>query len=146
MRDGIVINASPLIVLFKSELEFVLHGLFKKIVVPEAVWQEVSVYHDEAFNGISKAMWVNHERVRIDRRIVVWNLGKGESQVLSFALKNPDHIAVLDDFAARRCAASLTIRSIGTSGAVGPGKSSQTDTFAWQCSLPSKKSRSIPQG
>jgi len=45
MRDGIVINASPLIVLFKSELEFVLPGLFKKIVVPEAVWQEVSVYH-----------------------------------------------------------------------------------------------------
>jgi len=116
MRDGIVINASPLIVLFKSELEFVLHGLFNKIVVPEAVWQEVSVYHDEAFNGISKTIWVSHERVRIDRRIVVWNLGKGESQVLSFALKNPDHIAVLDDFAARRCAASLTIRSIGTAG------------------------------
>jgi len=38
MRDGIVINASPLIVLFKSGLEFVLPGLFKKIVVPEAVW------------------------------------------------------------------------------------------------------------
>lgn len=78
MRDGIVINASPLIVLFKSKLEFVLHGLFNKIVVPEAVWQEVSVYHDEAFNGISKTMWVSHERVRIDRRIVVWNFGKGE--------------------------------------------------------------------
>jgi hypothetical protein len=74
-------KAAEIAVLLKSELEFVLHGLFKKIVVPEAVWQEVSVYHDEAFKGLSKAMWVNHERVRIDRRIVVWNLGKGESQV-----------------------------------------------------------------
>ena len=116
MEDGIVLNASPLIVLFKSELEFVLPGMFKKIVVPEAVWQEVSAYEDEAFTGLSKAQWVSRERVRIDSRILVWNLGNGESQVLSWALKNPDYIAVIDDWAARRCSSSLKIRHIGTAG------------------------------
>ncbi len=58
MQDGIVLNASPLIVLFKSELEFILPGLFKKIVVPEAVWKEISAYDDKAFKGLLKAMWV----------------------------------------------------------------------------------------
>ncbi len=47
---------------------------------------------------------------------MVWNLGNGEPQVLSWALKKPDHIAVIDDLAARRCAESLAIRCIGTAG------------------------------
>lgn len=116
MEDAIILNTSPLIVLFKAELEFVLSEVFKRIVVPEAVWQEISVYNDEAFKGLSKATWLRREEVSIDNRIVVWNLGNGESQVLSWALKKPDHIAVIDDLAARRCAESLAIRCIGTAG------------------------------
>ena len=116
MEDTIVLNTSPLIVLFKAELEFVLPEVFKRIVVPEAFWQEVSVYADEAFEGLSKATWLNREEISIDNRIVVWNLGNGESQVLSWALKKPDHIAVIDDLAARRCAESFSIRCIGTAG------------------------------
>jgi len=96
VEDTIVLNTSPLIVLFKAELEFVLSEVFKRIVVPEAVWQEVSVYDDEAFKGLSKATWLRREEISIDNRIVVWNLGNGESQVLSCALKKPDHIAVID--------------------------------------------------
>ncbi len=116
VEDTIVLNTSPLIVLFKAELEFVLSEVFKRIVVPEAVWQEVSVYDDEAFKGLSKATWLRREEISIDNRIVVWNLGNGESQVLSWALRKPDHIAVIDDLAARRCAESLAIRCIGTAG------------------------------
>jgi predicted nucleic acid-binding protein len=116
MEDAIVLNTSPLIVLFKAELDFVLSEVFKRIVVPEAVWQEISVYDDEAFKGLSEATWLRREEVSIDNRIVVWNLGNGESQVLSWALKKPDHIAVIDDLAARRCAESLAIRCIGTAG------------------------------
>jgi predicted nucleic acid-binding protein len=116
VEDTIVLNTSPLIVLFKAELEFVLPEVFKRIVVPEAVWQEVSVYADEAFKGLSKATWLSREEISIDNRVVVWNLGNGESQVLSWALKKPDHIAVIDDLAARRCAESLSIRYIGTAG------------------------------
>jgi len=70
----------------------------------------------EAFKGLSKATWLRREEISIDNRIVVWNLGNGESQVLSWALRKPDHIAVIDDLAARRCAESLAIRCIGTAG------------------------------
>lgn len=116
VEDGIILNSSPLIVLFKAELEFVLPGIFKRIIVPEAVWQEISVYEDKAFKGLSKATWLKREKISINNRIMVWNLGNGESQVLSLASKKPDHIACIDDLAARKCAESLSIRSIGTAG------------------------------
>ena len=36
-----VVNASPLIILFKSGLADLLPKLFAEVVVPEAVWMEV---------------------------------------------------------------------------------------------------------
>ncbi len=116
LKDKIVLNASPIIALFKAGLDFVLPEIFDSIVVPDAVWQEISLYDDEAFRGLSKAVWLKRKEFGIENRILVWNLGNGESQVLSWALNNPDFIAVVDDLAARRCAASLNIRCIGTAG------------------------------
>jgi predicted nucleic acid-binding protein len=46
--------------------------------------------------------------------IQAWDLGPGESAVLSYALAHPCWIAVLDDGAARRCARSLSIVMTGT--------------------------------
>ncbi len=43
-------------------------------------------------------------------------MGKGESQVLSLALKNSDCAAIVDDRAARRCDQALDITTIGTGG------------------------------
>ena len=48
--------------------------------------------------------------------IQAWDLGAGESEVLAYAFANPEYVAVLDDTAARRCARSLNITSIGTVG------------------------------
>lgn len=39
--DAVVINASPLITLFRSGQADLLPRLFNRIVVPDAVWQEV---------------------------------------------------------------------------------------------------------
>ena len=48
--------------------------------------------------------------------VAAWDLGKGESQVLSLALKNSDCAAIVDDRAARRCGQALSINTIGTGG------------------------------
>jgi predicted nucleic acid-binding protein len=45
--DRVVVNASPLIVLFKSEQAELLPQLFHKILVPQAVWQEVTAPQDD---------------------------------------------------------------------------------------------------
>jgi predicted nucleic acid-binding protein len=39
--DRIVVNASPLIALFRIERATLLPDLFRKIVVPAPVWEEV---------------------------------------------------------------------------------------------------------
>ncbi len=41
--ERVVINASPLIVLFKSQLADLLPQLFTEILVPKAVWDEVVI-------------------------------------------------------------------------------------------------------
>jgi predicted nucleic acid-binding protein len=54
----------------------------------------------------------------IPSSITSWDIGEGESSVLSYALKNPDFWAVIDDKEARRCAISLGCRCIGTIGII----------------------------
>ncbi|MGD0960025.1 MAG: hypothetical protein ABSB19_09480 [Methylomonas sp.] len=46
--ENVVINASPLITLFRSGQADLLPKLFKTIVVPEAVWKEVAYEHLDA--------------------------------------------------------------------------------------------------
>ena len=49
---------------------------------------------------------------------MAWDLGAGESAVISLASANPVSIAVLDDLAARRCAQAIDLKIIGTLGLV----------------------------
>jgi predicted nucleic acid-binding protein len=51
-----------------------------------------------------------------DPMVAAWDLGLGEAQVLSWVYKNPGHEAILDDRAARKCAAALGLRVRGTLG------------------------------
>jgi predicted nucleic acid-binding protein len=46
--------------------------------------------------------------------ILTWDLGRGETAVLSYALSNPGWIAILDDRIARNCARSYSIPFKGT--------------------------------
>lgn len=53
-----------------------------------------------------------------DQEIHRWDLGSGESAVLALARQKPGHVAVIDDLAGRKCAASLGIPVRGTLGIV----------------------------
>ena len=103
--DQIVINASPLISLFRSGQAGLLPILFNRVIVPEAVWEEVvSAHGDAAAIELPKQSWTIRESVLVSPRLVNWNLGRGESAVLSYALANPGVRAIIDDRDARRCA------------------------------------------
>jgi len=54
--EDVVVNASPLITLFRSGQAELLPGLFRRIVIPEAVWREVVVQgcEDAAARGLDK--------------------------------------------------------------------------------------------
>ncbi|WOB44724.1 DUF3368 domain-containing protein [Thermoleptolyngbya oregonensis NK1-22] len=116
--DRVVVNASPpLIVLFRSGQTDLLPQLFHEIMVPRAVWDEVTISkNDLAAQQLPNANWIKLAEVSIEPAIAAWDLGVGESAVPSFAMQSPIHYAVVDDAAARRCARSLGIKTLGTGG------------------------------
>jgi len=119
--NRVVLNASPLICLTKSGLADLLPALFREILVPEAVFQEVMAEGktDFAAEWLSSQRWICRLRdIPIDSRVAAWDLGEGETAVLSFASRNEDCWAVMDDREARRCAMSLKCRFIGTLGII----------------------------
>jgi predicted nucleic acid-binding protein len=115
--NNVVINASPLIVLFKSHQAYLLPLLFREILVAEAVWQEVTAsdQSDKAAQQLPRATWAKRvTTVTVNPQIASWDLGAGESEVLSLALERPGYYAMVDDMAARRCARTLDIPTLGT--------------------------------
>jgi predicted nucleic acid-binding protein len=89
--DAVVINASPLITLFRSGQADLLPRLFGHIVVPEAVWNEVTLdeWQDPAARELGAQTWPVRVNVEISPRVLPWNLGAGETAVLSHALSHP---------------------------------------------------------
>ena len=119
LSERAVINASPLICLGKAGLLHLLPLLFTEVVVPEAVLAEVTapgMATPEAL-AVCHADWLQKVApIPVDLRVIAWDLGQGESSVISFALHSSGYRPVLDDQAARRCAETLGCRVIGTAG------------------------------
>lgn len=90
--EKIVINASPLILLAKSGYFQLLPKLFTEIWIPESVSQEIISGNDQASDALSKCeeSWLVRCLVNHVEEVKVWNLGDGETEVLSFALNKSD--------------------------------------------------------
>jgi predicted nucleic acid-binding protein len=114
--SGAIPDASPLIFLFRSAYDWVFPRLYENVFIAEAVWQEVVAGKDEAARLLPEASWAKRKGGGIAPRVAVFNLGSGESEVLSLALNSPGYHAVLDDAAGRRCAAKLDVPYTGTGG------------------------------
>lgn len=117
--EKVVINASPFILICKSGLIELLPNLFTEILMPEAVMEEIVDGGDIATEKFYE--YENKEiticSVNIVQEVLVWNLGDGETEVLSFAFSNnPNYTALIDDRAARKCAETLGIKTLGTGG------------------------------
>lgn len=114
--DKVVINASPLILLYNSDSSFVLPELFKEIMVPDAVWREIveTSNDDKAARLAPQSQWLKKVSVSALTDILRWDLGSGETEVLSFALINSAYVPVLDDSAAKKCATAFGISTLGT--------------------------------
>ena len=115
--NRVVINSSPLIALFKSQQAELLPQLFEEIVVPQGVWDEVTAQkpEDVAAKELKSADWIRRvDAVEVSVTISAWDLGKGESEVLSWAASHAGYTAIVDDLAARRCADALGLKVLGT--------------------------------
>lgn len=90
-----------------------------QIVIPTGVVQEINDGMDDDLAKI----WLNtegylwcQEVLQIDPIVASWDLGLGESHVISWAYQNYGYEVILDDRAAKNAASSLGIPVRGTLG------------------------------
>ena len=99
------VNASPLIVLAGAGYFDLLPAILSPVVVPRAVLDEINAgpLGDPAIAAVAKAAWLSVVELNpVVSPIATWRLGRGETEVLEFARRNPGTVAVLDDKAARQ--------------------------------------------
>ena len=117
MTEHWVINASPLILLGKADQLGWLPDL-GQVIVPQSVASEVAAGStaDPARRWLDSAAAAAIIQRDVPERdeLFAWNLGRGETAVIAWGMANPGFEAVLDDAAARRCAAVFGIRQRGT--------------------------------
>ena len=121
MTEPPVVNASPLIYLGHVGLTHLLQGAGTPVLVTKTVAGEIRRRGrlDPTAQILSSTSWLEEVEPVIERsEVAFWDLGPGETSVLSWALQHPGCLAILDDRAARRCAQALGIPLIGTLGLV----------------------------
>jgi predicted nucleic acid-binding protein len=121
MNENWVLNASPIILLGKADLLKTVSPLAKLWIIPEGVIREIEAKRpiESYLSEISYGSEVVKENVsKIDPSIAAWDLGRGESEVLTLALEKPGRGAVLDDLQARKCASLFDVCLIGSLGLI----------------------------
>jgi predicted nucleic acid-binding protein len=111
-----VLNASPLIVLARVGLEDLVSSLAPQAVVPRAVVKEIEAgpAHDPARRALAHGQFVVVDTPPPPLELLAWDLGRGETAVLSWAIAEGGWTAILDDGAARRCARAFSVPVKGT--------------------------------
>jgi hypothetical protein len=115
----VIVNTSPLQYLHQIGQLDLFPKLFGRIIVPQAVAAElaagrrlgVSLPEPETLDWIDLRLPASPVG-----GLLSWDLGAGESAVLSLALEQPGSWVVLDDKLARQAAVHLNLPLLGTAG------------------------------
>lgn len=116
-----IVNASPLIFLSKLDHLDLLQVEADEVIVPDRVIAEILAYGatDLTVQAIQKTPWLRIVPTPLfPPTVTSWNLGDGETSVLSVALGESGAQVVLDDRPARLRAAQLGLTVLGTVGLV----------------------------
>lgn len=115
-----VLNASPLIVLARIGQAELVTKLAEEVVVPRAVATEIRAgpAEDPARHYLETGHLPIVDVPAPPANLLAWDLGRGETAVLAYALANPGCVAIVDDKIARKCARSFSISLKGTLGVI----------------------------
>ncbi|MEJ6951702.1 DUF3368 domain-containing protein [Natronospora cellulosivora (SeqCode)] len=117
----VVVNSTPIISLAIIEKLDLLSRLYKKVYIPQAVFDEVSVDGKSRTGAelLKKAKFINIISVGNDtaRKFFSTSLHEGEVEVMILAKEIEADIVIIDDYQARKHAKYLGLNLTGTLGA-----------------------------
>jgi predicted nucleic acid-binding protein len=114
-------NASPVILLAKAEVIYIVPQLCDELVIPTGVVSEIQsgAVADAGRNWLDE---IGKRFVRtappIPAVLAEWHGGAGEAEVMAWALAQSGFTVVLDDLKARSKARTLGLAVIGTVGII----------------------------
>jgi hypothetical protein len=117
---SIVSNASPLINLARIETLDLLHQLYGKLFVPEAVWQEIVIEGagQPGAEEVKSAPWIMPQAVA-NRSLILalrQELDAGEAEAIVLALEYKAELLLMDERLGRETARHLGLRYTGLIG------------------------------
>lgn len=117
-EEIIIADSSPLIGLARIGHLELLRKVARRIIVPEAVWEEATAARIEAPGAReirAACNWIEiavAENARV--QLLLADVDLGEAEALVLAQVNPGSMLLIDDLGARRVADRLGLRRMGT--------------------------------
>ena len=124
-EEIIIADSSPLIGLARIGQLGLLPQLARRVVVPQAVWAEVTGARPDApgASEVAAQTWIEVQEA--DRHVVAPLLimvGQGEAEAIALAQRQTSAVLLLDDLRARKLADRLGLRRMGTVALLGQAK------------------------
>jgi len=122
----IVVNSTPLIILGNIDGLKILKELYGEIIIPRAVFEEVTSKADNAKLNLSQNLsWIKVLEVqdKSNRKMYQAKLHDGEVEVMMLANEVSADLLIIDDNAAKRTAKFLGFTVTGTLGVILKAKS-----------------------
>jgi len=124
-EELLVVSNSSIIIALARICHLDLMGkLFKKVIVPEAVWKEVTVEGKPDREKILRAGFIHVEKMGNKRLVAFLEefVDRGEAEAIVLALELNADLLLIDDRDARNLAKKLGLQVMGTLGVLALAK------------------------
>lgn len=116
----VVVNSTPLIVLCNIGMLSLLKEMYGEIIIPEAVYKEITAKMDSACIAVNQSMdWIKILKIPANEKLKIYRarLHAGEVEVMLLAQQLPvADLVIIDDNAAKTTAKFLGLKVTGTLG------------------------------
>lgn len=115
----VIVNSTPLIVLYGIGHLDILQKLYQEIMIPTAVYQEVTAIKDSAcIQAMTANKWIHVRQIQDDteKKMYKAKLHAGEVEVMILAQEQKADLVIIDDNAAKKTAKYLGLTVTGTLG------------------------------
>jgi len=124
----IICNATPLINFATINRLDILQAIFKKVIIPQAVYEETTQSNFSSSQFILTAIkeeWLQVKQVNLISNNISDLLDAGEREVIALAIFLEEKRVLLDETEARKVAQSFHLKVMGTLGILILGKNNQ---------------------